>query len=96
MTDLRALARGMRTSELIAEERTGGAMSTETECRDPATRQQNPDLELRQVRAALKPLLDQLDALETRHGTDLSRKNTVLTNVGVLRDIRAAGGRGDG
>jgi hypothetical protein len=96
MTDIRALASGMRASELAAEERAGGAMTTETEFRDPATRQQNPDLDLRQVRAALKPLLDKLDALEAQHGASLSPKSTVLTTVGVLQGIAAAGGRADG
>jgi hypothetical protein len=68
-------------------------MSSEAEFRDPATRQQNPDLELRQTREALKPLLDKLAALEAQHGaTFLAANSTVLTSVGVLRAIRTAVG----
>lgn len=66
-------------------------MTTEAEFHDSTTRQQHPDLDLRHVRAALRPLLDKLDALETMHGaTYLASGSAVLTSVGVLRAIRAA------
>jgi hypothetical protein len=66
-------------------------MSTPAEFRDPATRQHNPDLDLRRIQAALKPLLDKLDALEAQYGaTYLASDSTVLTSVGVLRSLRAA------
>lgn len=66
-------------------------MSTPSEFRDPATRQQHPDLVLRRTEAALKTLLDKLAKLEAAHGASpLSDKSGVLTSVGVLRGIRAA------
>jgi hypothetical protein len=70
---------------------------TEAEPRDPNIRQQQPNLELRHVRAALKPLLDKLDALEAQYGASyLASGCIVLTNVEVLREIRTAVERADG
>jgi hypothetical protein len=95
MTDIRTHAIGMRAGELAAEERAGGAM-TESEFRDPATRQLQADLELRNTRAALKPLLDKLAEWETRHGVELSDRSVITTTVGLLREVRAAVEKADG
>jgi hypothetical protein len=65
-------------------------MTAPAEWRDPSTRQQNPDLELRQTRAALKPLLDKLADWEARHGAVLTDQSVITTTVGLLRDVRAA------
>lgn len=71
-------------------------MTTETEWRDPATRQQNPDLDLRRVCGVLQPLLDKLADWESRHGAELSDRSVITTTVGLLREIRAAVEGADG